>query len=84
MLSTTVSFRAFINSNSGHKVFRTRYGFGIYEGQCDKDGNSCGQGRWVCTEPDAELVRTKPGFNYKGLTLEGCFKDDLLEGFATL
>ena len=60
------------------KVFKTQYGFGIYEGQCDKDGNTCGEGRWVCTEP-TKVVRD---VNYKGVTFEGCFKDDSPEGFG--
>ena len=27
--------------------------WGIFEGQCDYEGNTCGEGRWVCTEENA-------------------------------
>ena len=59
------------------KVFKhPRYGVGIYEGQCDKDLNTCGEGRWYCTEPT-------PGRpEWKGLIMEGCFKGNAPEGFC--
>ena len=61
----------------GVKAFKhPRYGFGIYEGQCDKAGNACGEGRWLCTEPvEGRLV-------WKGVTLQGCFKGNNPEGFS--
>ena len=59
------------------KAFKhPRYGFGIYEGQCDKAGNTSGEGRWYCTEP----VKGRP--DWKGLSLEGCFKGNMPEGFS--
>ena len=61
------------------KAFKhPRYGFGIYEGQCDKTGSICGEGRWYCTEPSAN----KP--EWKGCIIEGCFKGNLPEGFSKI
>ena len=43
-------------------------------------------GRWVCTECDADFVRDKAGkvggADYKGVTLEGSFKNDAHDGFC--
>ena len=64
-------------------MFKTIYGFGIYEGQCDKDGNTCGEGRWYCTEP-TKFTDHRAGVNYKGCTYEGTFKSDVPDGFGEL
>ena len=74
MLSITVGLnikQVIISVVLGQKAFKhQRYGFGIFEGQCDKAGNVCGEGLWVCTEP--------AGGNdlWKGLRVEGCFQND--------
>ena len=52
-----------------------QFGSGIYEGQVDKEGNACGQGKWKCTEPTDH-------WNYKGTIIEGSFKDNLPDGFG--
>ena len=66
---------------AGTKVFKTIYGYGIYEGQCDKEGNTCGEGRWVCTEPN-KFTDHRAKFNYKGVTFFGCFRNDAPDGFG--
>lgn len=48
--------------------------WGVYEGQCTKDGKTCGFGRWVITNPEEE--------RYAGMTYTGCFNDDMCEGYA--
>ena len=61
------------------KAFKhPRYGFGIYEGQCDKSGNVCGEGRWHCTEP------VEGRDDWKGVIIEGCFKGNEPEGFRKI
>ena len=52
-----------------------KLGSGIYEGQVDKEGNACGQGKWKCTEPT-------DNWTLKGTTIEGSFKDNLPDGFG--
>jgi len=54
-----------------------QFGSGIYEGQVDKEGNACGQGKWKCTEPTDH-------WSDKGTTIEGSFKDNLPDGFAIM
>ena len=57
------------------KAFKhPRYGFGIYEGQCDKAGNASGLGRWYVTEPSQA--------NFKGIVIDGCFKNNAPEGLS--
>ena len=80
MRSTTVGLIFYLLNHCnfvGVKAFKhERYGFGIYEGQCDKNGNTCGEGRWVCTEPP-------PGRDpWKGIVVEGTFKNDIPTGFG--
>ena len=86
MLFTTVKLKnsqANIFIYTGTKVFQTIYGYGIYEGQCDKDGNSCGEGRWLCTE-SAQFTDHRRNLDYKGCTFQGMFKNDCPEGFGEL
>ena len=81
MPCTTVSFSILLSFIGfvGVKAFKhPRYGFGIYEGQCDKAGNACGEGRWYCTEP----VVGRP--DWKGVILTGCFQNNAPEGFSKL
>ena len=52
-----------------------KLGSGIYEGQVDKEGNACGQGKWKCTEPTDD-------WREKRTTIEGSFKDNLPDGFG--
>ena len=53
------------------------YGFGIYEGQCTKNGDTCGMGFWRCTEPPAHKAK-----DWLGLTYEGYFKNDRPQSFG--
>jgi hypothetical protein len=47
------------------------YGWGEYEGQCDKNGNTCGEGRYIC----------RSSHRY-GSTMTGTFKNDEAHGFT--
>ena len=56
--------------------YKKRFGSGIYEGQTNKEGYACGQGKWKCTDPFDDC------WYNKGTTIEGSFKDDLPHGFG--
>ena len=57
------------------KVFKHKdFGWGIYEGQCDKFGNCLGVGRWLCQD------RIRP--HWWQLVEEGYYKNDKVEGLA--
>ena len=74
----TVRFCHFINLDSfqGEKhIFLDRYGWGIYEGQCDREGNTCGFGRWIATWGQTAK-------KHEGLVYTGCFKNDKNEGYG--
>ena len=53
-----------------------KFGSGIYEGQTNKEGYACGQGKWKCTDPFDDC------WYNKGTTIEGSFKDNLPDGFG--
>ena len=57
------------------KVFKHKdFGWGVYEGQCDKYGNCLGIGRWLCQD------NIRP--HWFNLVEEGYFKNDKVEGLA--
>ena len=62
----------------GKKQLNTRFGWGLFEGQCDKDGNCNGKGCFVVTN-------TPSGADYEkwiGMTYEGFFRFDKPHGFG--
>ena len=77
-LSTIVRLNSQFNKkNLGEKPFQLavagsdRTLWGVFEGQCDREGNTYGEGRWLCTEG-----------NYTGTTYEGSFFKDKPIGFG--
>ena len=48
--------------------------WGIFEGECDTFGNTCGEGRWVAVSGPKEINI--------GMVYEGAFNNDLPVGFA--
>ena len=68
----------------GRKEFEHElFGWGVFEGQSDKFGNTCGEGRWYCTDATAHLDL---GSGFKrptlGIVQEGCWKDDNPVGYS--
>lgn len=53
------------------EINHPRYGQGFLEAQCDRDGFTFGQGRYICTDD-----------KYKGLIIEGYFKEDIEKIFG--
>ena len=52
--------------------------WGIYEGQCDQEGNACGEGRWVCKEHK----EGKTGGQLYGTVFGGRFREDKGHGLG--